>query len=193
MQEMQGNYIKNNMANPNNLKNKYLKEVIPVLAKKFGYKNKMAVPKIEKVTINIGINQNRKDQQYLDLMASTLERITGQKPVETKAKKSISSFKIRQGMTVGLMLTLRGKRMYNFLDKLVNITLPRVRDFRGLPLGAVDNSGNLNIGFKEHIAFPEIKSDEIERLHGLQVNVTTSASTQKEGLELFKLLGFPIK
>lgn len=181
------------MVENNILKTKYNKEIVPVLAEKFGYKNKISVPKITKVTVNVGINQHRKDQQYLDLVNKTLEKITGQKPVETKAKKSVASFKIRQGMVVGSMITLRGKRMYDFLYKLINVTLPRIRDFRGLGLNTVDSAGNLNLGFKEHIAFPEIKSEEIEQLHGLQINISTSTSSREKGLELFKLLGFPFK
>jgi len=120
-------------------------------------------------------------------------RITGQKPVRTLAKKSISNFKIRKGSVVGMMVTLRGKKMYDFVSKLINISLPRIRDFRGLESKAVDAGGNLNIGFKEHVAFPEIKSDEVERIHGLQVTVVTSAKTKEEGLELLKLLGFPFQ
>lgn len=181
------------MKRQDNLKQKYQKEVAPALMEKFDYKNKLAVPKIIKVTVNIGINQQRKDQQYVDLVGNTLKRITGQRPVENKAKKSIASFKIRQGMIVGMAVTVRGKKMYHFIDKLINITLPRVRDFRGLSMNVIDKNGNLNLGFKEHIAFPEINPDEVDRLHGLQVCITTNASSREEGIELFKLLGFPFK
>lgn len=172
---------------------KYIKEVIPVMKEKFGYKNILAIPKIEKVVVNIGTGKGLQDAKFNEVAEATLLRITGQKPVKNVAKKSISNFKIRAGLIVGMMTTLRGKRMYDFLDKLVNITLPRVRDFRGLELKSVDQNGNLNIGFKEHIAFPEIKSDEVEKIHGLQVTVVTNAKTRAEGLEIFSLLGFPFK
>lgn len=175
------------------LKEKYQKEVIPALKEILDYKNSLAVPKLEKVVINVGTGQGLKDAKFNEVVANTLQRITGQRPVKTMAKKSISSFKVREGMVVGLMVTLRGKRMYDFVDKLINITLPRVRDFRGLEIKSVDGQGNLNIGFKEHLAFPEIKADEVEKIHGLEVAVITTAKTKKEGLELFKLLGFPFR
>ncbi|MDD5043587.1 MAG: 50S ribosomal protein L5 [Patescibacteria group bacterium] len=171
----------------------YETKAIPALQKKFGYKNRLAVPRIEKVTINVGINQQKGDQQQIDAITLGLSKITGQKPVSTKAKKSISSFKIRQGMVVGLMVTLRGKKMFHFIDKLVNVTLPRVRDFRGLDPGIIDKNGNLNIGFKENLAFPEVSQEEMERSHGLEVTITANAASQEEGLELFKSLGFPFK
>lgn len=158
---------------------------------KFGYKNNMAVPKITKVVINVGTGHGLKDAKFNEAVENTLIRITGQQPVKTAAKKSISNFKIREGLIVGMMVTLRGKRMYDFLDKLINIALPRVRDFRGLNPKSVDPKGNLNIGFREHISFPEIKSDEIEKIHGLQVSVVTTAKTRDEGVELLTLLGFP--
>lgn len=163
------------------------------MKKKFGYSNDLAVPKLEKVTINIGASKALQDPKYLEVMEDVIKRITGQKPVKTRAKKSIAGFKIREGMVVGFKVTLRGKRMYEFVDKLVNITLPRVRDFRGLDKKMIDKQGNLSIGFQEYIAFPEIKSDEVEKLHGVQVAITTTAKKLEDGLELFKLLGFPIK
>ena len=175
------------------IKEKYNKVVLPVLKEKFGYKNNLAIPRIEKVVINVGTGHGLKDAKFNDVVEYTLQRITGQKPVKTTAKKSISNFKIREGLVVGMMVTLRGKRRDDFIDKLINITLPRVRDFRGLSPKSVDPQGNLNIGFSEHIAFPEIKSDEVEKIHGLQVSVVTTAKTKEEGLELLKLLGFPFQ
>ncbi|MBI3291100.1 50S ribosomal protein L5 [Candidatus Falkowbacteria bacterium] len=175
------------------IKEKFQKVISPALKDKFGYKNNLAVPKIEKVIVNIGTGQGLKDAKFNEVAEATLQRITGQRPVKTTAKKSISNFKIRAGLVVGMMVTLRGKRMYDFLDKLINITLPRVRDFRGLDPKSVDPRGNLNLGFKEHIAFPEIKSDEVEKIHGLQVSVVTTAKTRAEGLELLSLLGFPFR
>jgi len=175
------------------LREKYIKEVIPEMKKIFGYKNIFAVPRLIKVTINVGTGQVLTDDKYLDTVKSTLERISGQKPVFTRAKKSISAFKIRQNMIVGAVVTLRGNRMYDFIDKLANVALARVRDFRGLEPKSVDGLGNLTIGFKEHIVFPEIKSDEVERLHGLSVTINTNAKSQKEALSLLNLLGFPFK
>lgn len=172
---------------------KYSKEVVPAMQEKFAIKNRMATPKIEKVSINIGINSRQTDSNYLDAAENNLIRITGQKPIRTKAKKAISAFKVRQGMVVGLKVTLRGQRMYDFLDKLIDISLPRIRDFRGLSLKNIDKQGNLTMGFKEHNVFPEIKSDEVERIHGLEISVTTTARTREKGVELFTLLGFPFQ
>lgn len=175
------------------LKEKYQKETIKVLREKFGYKNIHQVPKLLKVVINIGVGRNAKEQSFIDAAEKSLERISGQKPVRAKAKKSISAFKIREGMVVGLKVTLRGSRMYDFVEKLINISFPRIRDFRGLNETMVDRTGHLTIGFREHIAFPEIKADEIENMHGLEVSLTTSARSRTEGLELFRQLGFPFK
>ena len=175
------------------IKEKYNKVVQPSLTEKFGYKNKMAVPKFEKVVVNVGTGRGLSDAKFNQVVEDTLQRITGQKPVKAGAKKSISNFKIRAGQTVGMTVTLRGKVMDDFVDKLINVTLPRVRDFRGLNHKSIDPQGNLNIGFTEHIAFPEIQSDEIEKIHGLQISVVTSAKTREEGLELLTLLGFPFQ
>lgn len=175
------------------LKEKYNQVVIPAMKEKFGYKNNLAVPKIEKVVINVGTGKGLSDAKFNEVVENTLKRITGQQPVKVTAKKSISNFKIRKGLVIGMMVTLRGKKMTDFVDRLINVTLPRVRDFRGLETKSVDPSGNLNIGFREHIAFPEIKSDEVEKIHGLQVSVVTTAKTKEEGLELLRLLGFPFK
>lgn len=197
---MQRSYRLNNkaesykdMEKESRLKIKYQREVVPALEEKFGYKNVFAVPKIEKVVVSAGLSQGLKDAKFLDIVDETLRKVTGQKPVKTLAKKSISNFKIRKGMPIGTMVTLRGKRMYDFLDKLINITFPRVRDFRGLSPKLLDGEGNLSIGFREDIAFPEIKSEEIEKMHGLQVTVRTTAKDKEKGLELLKLLGFPFK
>jgi len=176
-----------------NLKEKYQKEVITKMKEDFGYSNNLAVPKITKVSLNIGIGRSKDDPKIAEIAEATLARITGQKPVFTLAKTSISAFKVREGMKVGLRVTLRGKKMWDFLEKLVNVSLPRVRDFRGLSPKGIDKNGNFNIGFKEHIVFPEIKSDEIEKIHGLEVAITTSADTYDEGFKLLKYLGFPFQ
>jgi len=176
-----------------NLKEYYQKQVVPELKKEFEYKNDNQVPKLEKVILNVGLGKGLKDASFIENVESTLTRITGQKPVKTLAKKSISNFKIREGMVIGMKVTLRAQRMYDFVDKLIKVTFPRTRDFRGLSVKAVDKKGNLNIGIREHIAFPEIKADEIERLHGLEVAVVNTAKTREEGLTLFKALGFPFK
>ena len=163
------------------------------MQKRFKYANVLAVPRMSKVTINVGTGKALQDDKLLDFIVDTISRISGQKTVFTKARKSIAAFKIREGMTVGVRATLRGDRMYDFVEKLINVTLPRVRDFRGIDKKSVDASGNLSIGFKEHIAFPEIRSDEVERIHGLEITVTTTAITHDEGVELFTILGFPFK
>lgn len=176
------------------IKEKYEKEVVPQLMEKFSWRNKMAVPKILKVTVNIGAGRGLQDAKFFELVENTLVRITGQKPAPTKAKKSISAFKIREGQVIGYKVTLRGNRMFDFLNKLIHVSLPRVRDFHGLDSSKLlDRQGNLTIGFKEHIVFPEIRSDEVERLHGLEICISTSAKKREEGVELFKLLGFPFK
>ena len=175
------------------IKEKYNKEVIPAMREKFKYSNDLSVPKVLKITLNSGTGAALQDSKMLDVVANTLTRITGQKPVMTKAGKSIAAFKIREGMTVGVSVTLRGKRMFDFLDKLVNVSLPRVRDFQGISSSSLDDQGNLTIGFKEHIMFPEIGSDEIEKIHGLEVTVSTSANSKEEGLALLTMLGFPFK
>lgn len=172
---------------------KYQAESVPALKEKFGYKNINAVPKIEKVSVNIGINARNTESNYVDNVESIVTRITGQKPVKTKAKKAISAFKIREGMVVGVKTTLRGQMMYDFLDKLVLVAVPRIRDFRGLDIKNIDNTGNLTLGFKEYNIFPEILPDEVERNYGLEISITTSAKNYEEGLELFKTLGFPFK
>lgn len=174
------------------IQEQYKKAAVPALKEQFSFKNALEVPTITKVTINSGLSTKR-DPKFIETIVDTLTKISGQQPVITKARKSESGFKLREGMTVGAMVTLRGKRMWEFLDKLVNVSFPRIRDFRGIETSTVDAHGNFNFGFKEHIAFPEIDSDAIESLHGLQVTVTTTAETREEGLALFKALGFPFK
>jgi large subunit ribosomal protein L5 len=175
------------------LKELYKKEIMPKMKEKFGYKNNFAVPALYKITINIGLGKHSKDKAYIDAAINNLKLISGQKPVANKAKKSISAFKIREGMTVGASVVLRKDRMYDFVEKLVGIVFPRVRDFRGIDEKIIDKTGNLSVGFKEHTAFGEIKSDDIENIHGLEVNISTTAKTREEGLELFRLMGFPFK
>lgn len=173
------------------LKERYQAEIRPSLMKELGISNIMAAPKVTKVTVSVGLSQSIKDPKMLETIEQNLRRITGQAPVKTKAKKSIASFKIREGQVVGIMVTLRGERMWDFLTRLTQFTFPRIRDFRGISDKTVDAKGNLSIGFKENLAFPEIRTDEVERLHGLQITVSTTAGTRKNGVELFKALGFP--
>jgi large subunit ribosomal protein L5 len=177
------------------LKQKYLKQIAPELMKILNIKNKFAVPKISKVVVNIGLNRNvvEKDQRYQEITTQTIAKITGQTPVKNLAKKSIAGFKIREGLVVGLSTVLRGQKMYDFVEKLINIALPRIRDFRGLSKESIDHQGNLSIGLKEQTVFPEILQENVERTHGLQVVVVTTAKNKKESFELFKLLGFPFR
>lgn len=171
----------------------YKKDVIPAMVAKFGYKNPAAVPKLKKVTINVGLSHGIKEPKFIDIAQETVRAITGQQPQKTLAKKSISNFKIRKGMTVGMAVTLRGARMYDFMEKLIRVTFPRVRDFRGVSPSSFDARGNYTVGFKENIAFPEIRPDEVERLHGLEVTIVTGASSREEGLALLRALGFPFR
>ncbi len=175
------------------LKEKYKKEILPQLKEKFNYKNDFEVPRLEKIVLNVGISSDKRDKSYLEMVEDNLAKISGQKPVLVAARKSIAGFKIRQGMPVGMKVTLRKERMDDFFIKLVHIVLPRMRDFRGIPLSNVDESGNLNIGIKEHIIFPEIKMDDVERIHGLQVTVVSTAKNREEGKALFELLGVPFR
>ncbi|MFH1193932.1 MAG: 50S ribosomal protein L5 [bacterium] len=175
------------------LKEKYNKTIAPELMKRNGYKNIMQAPRLMKVVLNVGINSKLKDANVTEMAQNTLKKITGQKPVERKAKKSISSFKIRQGQIVGISVVLRKQKMYDFVDKFVNITLPRVRDFRGLPPKSFDGQGNYSLGFKEQIAFPEITPADAERLHGLEIVFVTTAKTDKEAKDLLELIGFPFQ
>lgn len=163
------------------------------MKKKFGYKNDFMAPKLDKVVVNVGFGRFSKDSAHIDNVKKNLASITGQRCVLTKAKKAISAFKIREGMIIGAKVTLRGARMYDFVGKLINVTLPRVRDFRGIAEKSIDKAGNLTVGFREHLAFPEISPDSIENIHGLEVIISTTAGKGEEGLELLKLLGFPFK
>lgn len=175
------------------LKEKYTTEVIPKMTEEFGYKNVMSVPKVTKVIVNLGLGRILKDSKDdLKKITKDVETIVGQKPVVTKAKKAISNFKTREGMPVGLMVTLRGARMYEFMDRLVNIALPQVRDFRGLEKKSFDRNGNYSIGIKEHIIFPEVAKDDIKNIFGMEINITTSAKSDEEGYKLLKNIGFPI-
>ena len=177
----------------NRLKEKYKKEVVPSLIEKHGYKTPMLVPKIEKIVVNMGVGDATVNSKNLENAVKELEKITGLKAVETTAKKSIASFKIREGHKIGCKVTLRGERMYNFLDKLISISLPRVRDFRGLSPKSFDGRGNYTIGIKEQIIFPEIKFDEVEKVRGMDIVIVTTAKTNEEAFDLLKELGIPFR
>ena len=173
------------------MKERYQQEVVPALMAEFAYRNVMQVPRVEKVVVNIGLGEATKNAQALEAAEKDLAAITGQHPVVTRAKKPISGFKLRKGMPIGMMVTLRGKRMYDFLDKLLNVTLPRIRDFQGTPVDSFDGRGNYTIGLKEQIIFPEIEYDKVDRVRGLEVSIITSARTNDEGRKLLELLGMP--
>jgi large subunit ribosomal protein L5 len=174
-----------------NLYEKYKKEIVPALKKELGLKNVMQVPKIQKIILNAGIGRFVKEPRFIENVENTLSKISGQKPMRTKAKKSISNFKTREGMEIGVAVTLRGVKMYQFLEKLLSITLPRVRDFRGLSEKSFDKNGNYAIGFKENLAFPEIKADELEKIHGLQIIINTNAKNKVAGKALLTHIGLP--
>ncbi len=169
------------------------KTIAPRLKEALGLDNVHQVPRITKVTLNAGLGKGLKDSRFIDAVEATLTNITGQKPVKTLARKSIATFKIREGMPVGMMVTLRGKRMWEFLDKLVNLSFPRVRDFRGIGLSSIDKEGNFAYGFREQLAFPEVSPEDSEVSLGLQVNITTTAHNREKGVLLFEALGFPFK
>lgn len=173
------------------LQEKYEKEVVPLLQKEFGLKNRMAVPKIEKVVVNVGLGEVLTNKNLINIVSKQLAVICGQKPQTTVAKRSISTFKLRAGMPIGLKVTLRGRRMYDFLLKLISIVLPRVRDFRGLKTASFDKAGNYSLGFEEQTIFPEISFDDIDKIRGLEVTVITTAHEKKLALRLLTLLGFP--
>ncbi len=175
------------------LKEVYEKEAVPELIKAFNYKNIMQVPRLEKIVLNMGLGEAIQNIKLLDSAAEELKTIAGQQPVITRAKKSIAAFKLREGMAIGCMVTLRRVRMYDFFYKLVNIALPRVRDFRGISRKAFDGRGNYALGIKEHIIFPEIDYDKIDKIKGLNICVVTSAQTDDEGRELLRLLGMPFR
>jgi large subunit ribosomal protein L5 len=173
------------------LKEKYNNEVVPALMEKFGYQNIMQAPKVEKIIINMGVGEARENPKALESAVSEMTTISGQKPVVTKAKKSVSNFKLREGMSVGCKVTLRGIKMYDFLDKLMNVALPRVRDFRGVAAKSFDGRGNYALGIKEQLIFPEIDYDKIDKIRGMDVIITTTAKTDEEARELLKLMGMP--
>ena len=175
------------------LRDRYSKEVVPALAKEFGYKNVMAIPKIEKVVVNMGVGDAAKDSKLMDGAIRDLATVTGQKPQVTKARKSIAQFKLREGMPIGAHVTLRGDRMWEFLDRLVSIAIPRIRDFRGLAPESFDGRGNYSIGIREQIIFPEINYDDIQAVRGLDVAITTTAQNDDEGYALLRGLGLPFR
>lgn len=175
------------------LKEKYKKEIAPALAKEFAIKNPMAIPKIEKIVVNMGLGEASSNAKILDVATEELKSIVGQKPVITKAKKSIAAFKLRQGMSIGTMVTLRGDRMYEFLDRLISVALPRVRDFRGISGKAFDGRGNYTLGVKEQLIFPEIDFNKVDKTRGMNISIITTARTDEEARSLLKSMGMPFR
>lgn len=175
------------------LKEKYKKEIAPALAKEFGIENPMAIPKIEKVVVNMGIGEAIANSKILDTAVEELKSVTGQRPVVTKAKKSIAAFKLRQGMNIGTMVTLRGERMYEFLDRLISVALPRVRDFRGISGKAFDGRGNYTLGIREQLIFPEIDFNKVDKTRGMNISIVTTAKTDEQARSLLKALGMPFR
>ena len=175
------------------LKEKYQKEVVPALQKEFGYKNVMAVPKIEKVVVNMGLGEATANAKLIDTGADEVARITGQKPVTRRAKKSIAAFKVRKGMPIATMVTLRGERMWEFLDRLMNIALPRVRDFKGVSARGFDGRGNYTLGLKDQLLFPEIDYMKVDKARGMNVSVVTTAKTDEEARKLLQFIGMPFR
>jgi large subunit ribosomal protein L5 len=181
------------MAEISSLKKYYLDEVVPKLKEEFGYKNVMEIPRIEKLVLNMGLGEAIQNVKIVDTAVDELTQIAGQKPVVTRGRRSIAAFKLRQGMPIGAMVTLRGTRMYDFFNKLVNVTLPRVRDFRGLSPKGFDGRGNYSLGIKEQLIFPEIDYDKIEKIRGLNITVVTTARTDEEGRFLLRQMGMPFR
>ncbi len=177
----------------NRLKEKYQNEIVPSLVEKFNYSSVMAVPKVEKIVVNMGVGDAVSNAKALDKAVEELTQITGQKPLITKAKKSIAGFKLREGMPIGAKVTLRGERMYEFLDKLISVSLPRVRDFRGISKKAFDGRGNYTLGVKEQLIFPEIDYDKVDKVRGMDIVVVTTANTDEEARELLTLMGMPFQ
>ncbi len=175
------------------LRDRYSKEVAPALQKEFGYKNVMAIPKIEKVVVNMGLGEATSNAKIVDTGADEVMRITGQKPVVTRAKKSIAQFKVRKGMPIGAMVTLRGERMWEFLDRLISVALPRVRDFRGVSQRGFDGRGNYTLGLKDQLLFPEIDYMKVDKARGMNISVVTTAKTDEESRKLLQLLGMPFR
>ena len=178
------------MANPN-LKVKYNAEIAPALMQKFGYKSTMQIPRLDKIVLNVGCAEAKENVKVLDAVVGDLTKITGQKAVVTKAKKSVANFKLREGMPIGAKVTLRGERMYEFVDRLFNFALPRVRDFKGINPNAFDGRGNYALGLKEQLIFPEIEYDQVEKIRGMDICFVTTANTDEEARELLKLMGAP--
>ena len=179
------------MANTPNLKKLYQDEVAPALMQKFGYKSTMQIPRLDKIVVNVGCSEARENAKVLDAVVSDLTTITGQKAVITKAKKSVANFKLREGMPIGAKVTLRGNKMWEFLDRLFNVALPRVRDFRGISADSFDGRGNYALGVKEQLIFPEIEYDKIDKIRGMDIVMCTTAQTDEEARELLKLIGAP--
>ncbi|HSX15049.1 MAG TPA: 50S ribosomal protein L5 [Candidatus Saccharimonadales bacterium] len=177
----------------NRLKERYIKEIVPALISEFGYGNINQVPRVEKVIINAGVGRATADSKHLEAVVATLATVSGQAPVTTKAKKSVAAFKLREGNAIGAMTTLRGERMYAFLDRLVAVTLPRIRDFRGISPTAFDAHGNYSLGITDQTIFPEVTYEDASKSHSLQVNIITTAKTQAEGQKLMELIGFPFR
>ena len=175
------------------LKEKYQQEVVPTLQKEFNYKNPMQVPGVHKVVVNIGMGEVIQNAKAMDAAVADLSTITGQRPVITRAKRSVAAFKLREGMQIGCMVTLRGDRMYQFLDKLMNVALPRLRDFQGVSPEAFDGRGNYTLGLREQLVFPEIDYDKVDKVRGMEVSIVTTARTDEEGRRLLKLMGMPFK
>ncbi len=175
------------------LKEKFIKEVAPALAKEFGYRNPMSIPKLEKIVVNMGLGEAIQNAKVLDHAINDLATITGQRPVITKAKKSIAAFKLRAGMSIGAMVTLRGDRMYEFLDRLVNIVLPRVRDFRGVSAKSFDGRGNYTLGLRDQLIFPEIDFGKVDKARGMNISIVTTAKTDEEARALLRHLGMPFR
>ncbi len=176
---------------PVRLLSQYKEKIVPELVKRFGYKNVMQAPKLEKISINVGVGAATQDQKLIDVTVKELEAITGQKPAVVKAKRSVSNFKLREGVNIGVRVTLRNARMYEFLDRFINVAIPRVRDFRGLSDKSFDGRGNYSVGVKEQIIFPEINVDNVNRISGMDITFVTSAGTDEESLELLKAFGLP--
>lgn len=173
------------------LQDRYNSDIKPKLIEELQVKNQFALPALKKIVVNVGVGEAVSNKKVIDNVVEQIELITGQKPVITKARKSISTFKIRKGLAIGVKVTLRGKRMYHFMDKLVNVVLPRLRDFRGIPHSSVDHHGNLNLGFREQTIFPEIEYDKVDKIRGLEVTIVTSSQNREYGRKLFELIGVP--
>jgi large subunit ribosomal protein L5 len=173
------------------LKSKYQNDVVPAMMKEFGYRNSMQVPRLDKITVNVGVGEATQNAKAIDATVAEITAITGQKPVVTRAKKAIANFKLREGMPIGCMVTLRRERMYEFLDRLIHVALPRVRDFKGISSRSFDGRGNYSLGLREQIIFPEIHADRVEKARGMTITIATTAKTDPEGLALLRLIGMP--